>query len=174
MDVQENNKDPLLLTTFRRIEKRLKTIACGILGNQTEAEDALQDAFIKLWTRRPNMSNEHEAEAMLTTTIKHLSIDTIRSRDRFRTEDVDNNDAYDMPEDNEQEKRETMFSEIENIIKKQLTPIAQEILHRREYNGESFSKIAQDMNMQETAVRMQLSRARKIIRTTYLQRNHDE
>ena len=68
-----------------------------------------------------------------------------------------------------------MLEEVKTLIESQLTPIQQEILQRRDYNGEEYASIAEDLGMQETAVRMQLSRARKTIRETYRkqQRNYE-
>ena len=60
-----------------------------------------------------------------------------------------------------------MLRNVRTLIERELTPIQQEILQRRDYNGEEYASIAGDLGMQETAVRMQLSRARKTIREMY-------
>ena len=64
-----------------------------------------------------------------------------------------------------------LLNEVEAIISKELTQIQKEIIERKEYNGESFEEIAISLGMQETAVRMQLSRARKKIRECYQKRS---
>ena len=46
--------------------------------------------------------------------------------------------------------------------------LQQQILHMKEYDGKTYSEIAESLGMQEPAVRMQLSRARKEIRECYL------
>ena len=65
--------------------------------------------------------------------------------------------------------REELYRRVETLIDQKLSPTAREILKRKEFLGESFETIAQALNMQETAVRMQLSRARKTIRECYRQ-----
>ena len=115
-----------------------------------------------------------QAEALLTTTVRNLSVDVLRGRGKCPTEEVGENVAEEVEDTGEAERREQMFLTVEKIIDRQLSPLAREILHRREYGGESFEDIAASLNMQPTAVRMQLSRARKIIRTCYLQNHHEQ
>jgi RNA polymerase sigma-70 factor (ECF subfamily) len=64
---------------------------------------------------------------------------------------------------------------VEELIDKQLSPIQRLILRKKEYEEESIEEIAKELDMQQAAVRMQLSRARKIIRECYRNRhNHEE
>ncbi len=71
--------------------------------------------------------------------------------------------------------RQEFFQEVEELIDKQLSPIQRLILRKKEYEEESIEEIAKELDMQQAAVRMQLSRARKIIRECYRNRhNHEE
>ncbi len=70
----------------------------------------------------------------------------------------------DPPPDNEVE---DTYKRIWELIKTQLTPLQQDILKRHDVNDETYSEIADRLGMQEAAVRMQLSRARKKIREIY-------
>jgi RNA polymerase sigma factor (sigma-70 family) len=65
---------------FEQLRPRLKAISCRIVGSEAEAEDIVQDCFLK-W---------HGAEqgalatpvAWLTTVVQHQSIDQLRKRGR--------------------------------------------------------------------------------------------
>ena len=71
---QRNNKMADILTeTYQRIRLRLKARAGKVLADAEAAEDALQDAFLKLWGRYP-VRNEKEAEALLTRTVRNVSL----------------------------------------------------------------------------------------------------
>ena len=71
--------------------------------------------------------------------------------------------------------RQEFFQEVEELIDKQLSPIQRLILRKKEYEEESIEEIAKELDMQQAAVRMQLSRARKIIRECYRNKhNHEE
>ncbi len=158
------------LPAFQRLKRRLHRMAGAILGNDDEAADTLQDAFCRLWSKRDGIKTENEAAALLTTTVKHLSIDTLRQRKRFPINELD--EEHELTFDNETEaitEREELYRRVETLIDQKLSPTAREILKRKEFLGESFETIAQALNMQETAVRMQLSRARKTIRECYRQ-----
>lgn len=173
MNDQREKESSVLLSAFRHIEQRLKRTARSMLGCEADAEDVLQDAFVRLWSR-PSKPAPEQAEALLTTTVRNLSVDVLRGRSKCRTEEVGENVAEEVEDTCEAERREQMFLTVEKIIDRQLPPLAREILRRREYGGESFEDIAASLNMQPTAVRMQLSRARKLIRTCYLQNHHEQ
>lgn len=64
--------------------------------------------------------------------------------------------------------KEEQFRMVERIIESRLTPLQKQILHMKEYEGKKYNEIAGILGMQEAAVRMQLSRARKEIRECYL------
>ena len=63
------------------------------------------------------------------------------------------------------------YRRVKQIIDQRLTPLQREILERRETREEAFEEIAATLNMQPAAVRMQLSRARKLIREVYYEQS---
>ena len=68
------------------------------------------------------------------------------------------------------DEKEALLTEVEEIINRELSDTQQRIVREREFNSKSIEEIAAELNMQPTAVRMQLSRARKKIREIYKQR----
>ena len=155
----------ILTETYQRIRLRLKARAGKVLADAEAAEDALQDAFLKLWGRYP-VRNEKEAEALLTRTVRNVSIDQLRKRKTVPL-------AGDLPEE-DAEDRETRFRRVEEMVDTALTDIQRKIIQRHEYEGVTLERIAEELGMQPPAVRMQLSRARKTIREQYRQRYHEE
>ena len=156
----------ILTETYQRIRLRLRAGARQLLSDTEAAEDALQDAFIKLWGRY-EVRSEREAEALLTRTVRNVSIDQIRKR---KTVPLDG----DLPDDDVKEDRETQFRRVERMVEQELTDLQRRIIHRHEYEGASLERIAEELGMQPPAVRMQLSRARKTIRELYRNRYHEE
>ncbi len=161
--------EPNLLSAYQRIHLRLRRLATQLLGSSDEAEDVLQDAFCKLWvTPSATDKQPHEAEALLTTTVRHLSIDHLRQRERRPQVCLDEGrDAAPAATEDEALGREERFRQLETAVEQCLTPLQRDILHRHEYRGEDFSSIAQSLGMQPAAVRMQLSRARQTIRNYF-------
>ena len=155
----------ILTETYQRIRLRLKARAGKVLTDADAAEDALQDAFVKLWGRYP-VRDEKEAEAILTWTVRNVSIDQLRKRKTVPL-------VGDLPEE-DAEDRETQFRRVEEMVDTELTDLQRQIIQRHEYDGITLEKIAEELGMQPPAVRMQLSRARKTIREQYRKRYHEE
>lgn len=163
--------DKTLVLTFTNLRKGFLRLAYHFLQNEEDADDALQEAFCRLWPRRDDIQTMQEAEALTVTTVRNLCIDKIR-KNRIQTVDLAEWRDLDCSEgvDTVME-RDEQFREIEKIIKEHLTPLQQLIIQRKEYEDKSIEEISNELNMQSTAVRMQLSRARKAIRECYQKRN---
>ena len=159
--------EELLTKTFTAMRRKFLHIATLFLPQKEDAEDALQDAFCRLWSRRQGINSSSEAEALVTTTVKNICIDKLRKK-KLDTIQIDEERDDTAAPDNED--REELLQEIESIINRELTPQQQKIIAAREYDNKSIEEIAAAMNMQPTAVRMQLSRARKKVREIYKQR----
>ena len=123
-------------------------------------EDALQDAFVRLWGRYEPESVS-QAKALLTTAAKHAEIDEKRRR---KTVPLDGDV---MEEESSVKEREELFLRVDDLIRTRLTDIQQYIIRRHQYEGASLEKVARELGMKPPAVRMQLSRARKTIRELY-------
>lgn len=65
---------------FERLRPRLKAISCRIVGSEAEAEDIVQDCFLK-WQGTEQAALATPA-AWLTTVVQHQSIDRLRKRAR--------------------------------------------------------------------------------------------
>lgn len=155
-----------LINVFTTLRKKFLNIALHLLANESDADDALQETFCRLWPRRENIATDAEAEALTATTLRNLCIDNLRKR---KQDTIPIDEQHDTDDDLCDE-REEQFTLIEEIIEQQLTPLQKEILHSKEYNGETIESIARRLGLQPAAARMQLSRARKKIRECYQRR----
>lgn len=163
--MNENN----LINTFTRGRSRLLQMARRLLESQDDAEDALQEAFSRLWPRAETLRSEAEAEKLATVTVRNISIDQLR-----RQNDHPSADIGDLPNDSsltsdteaEQERRE-QYEIVQQLIAQRLTPLQQRILRMHDMEEQSYAEIAEQEGMLEAAIRMQLSRARKTIRECY-------
>ena len=69
--------------------------------------------------------------------------------------------------ENEGAEKEEQYVAVDRLIREHLSPLQQTILYRREMDGEEIRSIASDLGMEEAAVRMNLSRARRTIKELY-------
>ncbi len=157
-----------LVLAYRRLQQRLRQLSRSITHNDDEADDALQDAFERLWLKRSHIASEEEAAALMTTTVRNLSIDTLRRRTTNATETIDEQCAYFLSAVNDDyDETEERFRRVQQIVHSRLSPSQQQILRMRDYEGRDYEEIAQKLQLSPSAVRMQLSRARKTVREVY-------
>lgn len=158
-----------LTSTFTELRKNFLRLAMRFLPNKEDADDALQEAFFRLWRHADKIGSREKAEALTVVTVKNLCIDTLRKRNNIPTVELDENrDESVCDQADESIEREERFRTLERIIELRLTPLQQQILRMKEYEGKKYDEIAEILGMHEPAVRMQLSRARKEIGDCYL------
>ncbi len=164
----------ILTETYERLRKVFRDSAGSILRDADEAEDALQDAFIRLWSKGYDVEKRAEAEALIFRAIRNESFDRLRRRKR-RPQSFTEAGLEGRPEIGERledsRQAERTLNIVEDIIANELTPIQKRIIRLHEYEGMSLEKVAVKLDMNAPAVRMQLSRARKMIRECYRKQN---
>lgn len=168
-DDKTSPQGAFLVTAYQRLRHRLRHLSRSITHNDDEADDALQDAFERLWLRRSHIASEEEAAALMTTTVRNLSIDTLRRHATNAVESIDEQCADTAPAENDNnDETDERFRRVQQIVHSRLSPSQQQILRMRDYEGRDYEEIAQVLKLSQTAVRMQLSRARKTVREVYI------
>lgn len=167
-----------LIEAYRKMQQRLQSgfIHAGVLRqgswslDRNLQEDALGDAFCKLWCANYDPATREEGEKLLYAASRRRQISLWRSMKRHPQAPLTDIRIAEPPPDTEAEET---YRQVWEIIQTQLTPLQVDILSRYDLNGESYSDIAKRLGMQEAAVRMQLSRARKKIREIYRRKNDE-
>ncbi len=152
----------------RQLNRNLYGYAFRILRNQEEAEDAVQEVFIKLWNLGKKLDEYNSIGALATTMIKNFCIDQIRKKKRFlQTEDVvqdiinsDNESPLTLMESRESE-------DIIYHIIDQLPDIYKVVIRLREIEGLSYEEIVDKTHQNINTLRVTISRARKMIREEF-------
>ena len=70
----------ILTTAFTAFRDRLKLKASRILKDADEAEDVLQEAFIRLWSKKYPLSSVSQAAALAGTAVKNESLNRTRKK----------------------------------------------------------------------------------------------
>lgn len=152
-----------LTSAYLSLRDLLRGRALRITGRSDEAEDALQEAFYRLWARKYVIGSEREAQALLHTAVHNVSVDQLRKH----RPDAPLEAAERVPGEPERGEDREALGVVRRIIEEALTPTQRYILERKEYEGIPLESIAEELGMQPGAVRVQLSRARKKIRELY-------
>lgn len=141
--------------------------ARGVVSSDDDARDVIQEAFYKLWSRGDTYEREGQAEAMLMTTVRNLSIDTVRRRKSHPSDKLDENSDICDSNGFDDEARAEIYRRIERIASEKLSERDRLILFRRDRDEWSFEEIAESFGTTPANVRMIVARARKTIRAIY-------
>jgi len=138
-----------------------------MLEEKQDAEDAVQEALLKLWHLRDSLERYDNVAAFATTMTKNLCIDRLRIRDR---EEPLADELYQQAGTEDpylQLERKNTDRILREIIGK-LPPLQQEIIKMKDMEEYEVEEIAEITGTQPEAVRMNLSRARKKVREEYI------
>ena len=157
-------------SAYVTLRSKILRFAARFFPAEEDADDALQEAFCRLWQRHDNINTISEAEALAKTTVRNLAIDAHRHREVARAESLDAGmDAVDSSSSplEAMERNESRLL-VEKIISDNLTELQRKVLRMRDFEERSYADIASLLEMEEEAVRAHLSRARKKLRKCYL------
>lgn len=161
-------------TLVRQLSRKLYGFAFRILRNQEEAEDAVQEIFIRLWTMKERLKEYSSINALATTMTKNYCIDQIRKRKHlFHEEEVSRdiqNSGFATPHEILTD-RESV--EILHQIIEQLPELYKVVIRLREIEGLSYEEIACKTEQNINTLRVTLSRARKMIREKYIKHQYE-
>ena len=148
----------ILTETFVALRDRLHLVACRLLGNEPEAEDAVQDTFCNIWSHSlPDTSPQ--ARYLLFAVLKNVCLNKLKKR-RLLVDIVN----ADVPVD------ERGFDEsqlLRDCLLDSLPPVQRKVFELAVIEELEYEEIARELNMSDEAVRVNMSRARKKLREQY-------
>lgn len=149
------------------LKHKLYRLSLRLLGRVEEAEDSVQDTMVKLWNRREELNNYSSIEAFAMTITKNLCLDRVRSKS-FQTGHLTERQAMTLKEEPEELLEKNDFSDFVGKIIENLPEQQKAIMHMRDIEGMEYEQIAEVMELNINAVRVNLSRARKKVRDTII------
>lgn len=151
------------ITLISPFKDRVFRLAKRLLVSTEEAEDATQEVLVRLWNNKAKLSTYSSVEALAITITKNYCLDQLKSKRSTEMRIVHSNYTDRQPGVQQQAEDRDSWSWVEKIIDK--LPEQQKIIvQMRDIEEYDFEEIAKIMDMNETAVRVALSRARKTIR----------
>ena len=142
---------------------KLFRLAKRLLISTEEAEDATQDVLVKLWNKNESLDGFNSVEAFAMTITKNHCLDQLKAKRVNNIKIVHDNYVDSTPSLDKKIEDGDSLDWIEKIMN-QLPEQQRLIIQMRDIEQYDFEEIAKIMQMNETAVRVALSRARKTIR----------
>lgn len=149
-----------IITPFK---DKLFRLAKRMLVSTEEAEDATQEVLVRLWNKNSSLEQYNSVEALAMTMTKNYCLDQLKSKRATNLQIVHNNYQDRQASVDTQIEHQNTLQWAEKLMN-DLPEQQRLILQLREIEEYEFSEIAQVLEMNETAVRVALSRARKTLR----------
>lgn len=150
-------------------QDKLYRLAKRVLISHDEATDAVQEVYLKLWSGRQNIKKYNNPEAYAMTMTKNFCLDRLKSKQASNLsiahQNYKNNDARIQDQLEAKDGVGMVFE-----IMKQLPEQQRIIIQLRDVEEYEYSEIAAVMEMNQTAIRVNLSRARKTVREALIKK----
>ncbi|HPO78077.1 MAG TPA: RNA polymerase sigma factor [Thermoclostridium caenicola] len=135
-------------------ENKLYRTALAITGNVSDAEDVVQEAFLRAYEKAPEFESEEHEKAWLIRVTVNLCNSCLRSPWRKRTEPLlDSYPAMDLKQ----------HELLERILA--LPPKYRTVIHLFYYEGYSIKDISGLTGQKEATIRSHLTRARQKLKS---------
>lgn len=148
------------MTRSCRLEELIKThqnalyrAALSVTGSPVEAEDAVEEAYLKYLEKGPRNSEAGSEKAWLMRVTVNAALDMLRERSRHPTEEL--LDIYPAPDSSTGEVLEAVMA---------LPPVQRAAIHLFYFEGYTTDEIAKLLRRRPGTVRSDLARARERLR----------
>jgi RNA polymerase sigma-70 factor (family 1) len=156
------------------IKNKLFRFAMRIVNHAAEAEDVVQEVFIKFWNNRQQMETIQNKEAWCITATKNLSIDKLRSKHR-RLQPM--KAGFDLHDHSATPCQAAVTHDVFDQVKKLMNELPEkqrDIMHLRDIEGMTYQEIAGTLGLPLDQVKVYLSRARKSVREAFTKLERQE
>lgn len=159
------------LNTIMPLKDKLFRFAKRLLISTEEAEDATQEVLLKLWANKGKMETYKNVEAFAMTMTKNYCLDRLKSKQASNLKLVHTN----YKDENTSLQKQVEVKDSLNHISKIMESLPEQqkmVLQLRDIEQFEFEEIGEMLDMNQTAVRVALSRARKTVREQLIKKHN--
>ena len=168
-------RDVMNIKTFKSnvfpVQAKLYRFAKTMLHDNEEAEDTVQEALLKLWLSRNNLTSYKSIEALAMVVTKNLCLDKLKSSYRKKIIPLTStaNTAADATP-----YRKAELANTAGILRELIGQLPEQqrlVIHLRDVEEYSYEEIEQVTGLSVNNIRVTLSRARRSVREMYTKIN---
>jgi RNA polymerase sigma-70 factor (ECF subfamily) len=173
---KERRQGELFAEEFERHRAHLRAVAYRMLGSVTEAEDAVQESWIRLG--RTDVSDVENLRAWLTTVVARVCLDMLRTRTSRREDPLDTHvpDPVITRADRDPESDAMVADSVGLallVVLETLEPAERLAFVLHDVFGMTFDEIAPIVDRSTVAARQLASRARRRVQSRAPNADHD-
>lgn len=140
-------------------------LACGVLGNPAEAEDATQEACLAAWQKLPALRDPERVDAWLGSVVINACRMRLRSRRRVREitlDDERSKEAAEIPDPSQANQR---VEDVDLVVRAldRVSPEDRALLILHHVQHQRVDAIAATLGIPTGTVKWRLSRARQAV-----------
>jgi len=169
---------------YDRYFRSVHGLALGILGNEDDAADAVQDIFVAVWRARQQLAEEAKFRRWLWRISRNHLSDVLKKRRRQMSYPVDDVEvlselrlAFDPEASISEPDRVAEMVGVQQAVRNAVAQLGdddQDVILRRYFWGQSYQEIAEDLKLTEAATRQRLHRARQRLHHILLRQEQEE
>ncbi|PTX62896.1 RNA polymerase sigma-70 factor (ECF subfamily) [Kordia periserrulae] len=159
------------LHTVLPFKDKLYRLAKRLLVSNEEAEDATQEVLMKLWSKKSKIEAYNNVEAFAMTMTKNYCLDKLKSKQAGNLKLVHSN----YKDENTSLQKEVELRDSVSFVHEIMEELPEQqkiIIQLRDVEQYDFEEIAKVVDMNPTAIRVALSRARKYIRQELIKKHN--
>ena len=160
------------LETVLPFKDKVFRLAKRLLVSSDEAEDATQELYFKLWKNKSKIEGYENVEAYAMMMTKNYCLDQLKSKRASNMTLVHSN--Y-KDESSSTLETNVEFKDSASIIKRMMNDLPEKqrtIIQLRDVEDYEYHEIGKIMDMEPTAIRVALSRARKTLRENFIKKQN--
>ena len=153
---------------FMPFHRRLYRVGYHLTGNAQDAEDLLQDTYLKLWQKRDDLKEEAVTEAYLVTLMQNLYRDQRRLKRIDTSEDIE--DHADPPDERSLAETIEAADEVKQMgtLMDGLPERDRHILRMHLVEDKSYEEMEQDTGLSQGNLRIIMMRTKQKLKEQYL------
>lgn len=135
----------------------------SLLKDEEEAENMIQDVFVKIWIKREQIKPDHNFSSYLFTCLRNMAFDYFKKVEKSEQLRKHFMDGMMLAGDEEKEEKERRISLVQSAVES-LSLKRKLILKLNIEEGKSYQEIAEFLRISKNTVKNQLVKAKQILR----------
>ncbi len=137
--------------------------ANSLLKDTEEAENLVQDVFLKIWMRREQIKPDYNFNSYLFTCLRNMAFDYFKKLEKSELLRTQYMEAMMLVSDEEREEKELRINLVQQAVES-LSVKRKQILKLNIEEGKSYQEIAEFLRISKNTVKNQLVKAKQVLR----------